>query len=80
MLTEVNVTYYEITATDKRSLISEGVVVTRIDIHSVREEPDQHIVCATLGVSRTTIVCEVPTKSKSAYHVTYHHHPTRPYT
>jgi hypothetical protein len=53
------------TATDKQPLISESVKVTRIDIHLAGEEPDQHIVRVTHGVSRTTTVCEVPTKSKS---------------
>jgi hypothetical protein len=32
------------TAMDKRSLISESVMVTRIDIHPAGEEPDRHIV------------------------------------
>jgi hypothetical protein len=53
------------TSTDKRSLISDSVAATRIDIHPVREEPDQHAVRATPGVSRTTIIREVPSKSKS---------------
>jgi hypothetical protein len=53
------------TATDKRSLISESVAVTRVDIHPAGEELDQHIVRATPGVSRTTTVRKVPTKSKS---------------
>jgi hypothetical protein len=52
------------TATDKQSLISKSVMVTRIDTHPVGEEPDQHAVRVTPGVSRTTTVCEVPTKSK----------------
>jgi hypothetical protein len=52
-------------AIDTRSLISESVAATRIDIHPAGEEPDQHIVRATPGVSRTTTVCEVHTKSKS---------------
>jgi hypothetical protein len=51
-------------AMDKRSLISKSVVVIRIDIHPAGEEPDQHVVCATPGVSRTTTICEVPTKLK----------------
>jgi hypothetical protein len=51
---------------DKRSLISESGAVTRIDIHPAGEEPDQHAVRATLGVSRTATICEVPTKSKSS--------------
>jgi hypothetical protein len=61
----VHQTNYEMTATDKRSLISESVAVTRIDIHPTGETPDQHIVSVTPRVSRTTTVCEVPTKSKS---------------
>jgi hypothetical protein len=38
--------------------------VTRIDIHLLEEEPDQHVVRTTPGVSRTITVCEVPTKLK----------------
>jgi hypothetical protein len=53
------------TTTDKQSLISESVAVIQIDIHPAREEPDQHIVCMTPGVPRTTTVREVPTKLKS---------------
>jgi hypothetical protein len=52
------------TATNKWSLISESVTATRIDIYPAGEEPDQHIVRATLGVSRTTTIRKVPTKSK----------------
>jgi hypothetical protein len=52
------------TTTDKRSLISESVMVTRIHIHPAGEEPDQHAIRTTLRVSRLTSVCEVPTKSK----------------
>jgi hypothetical protein len=52
------------TATDKQPLISESVKVTRIDIHLVGEEPDQHVVRVTHGISRMTTVCEVPTKLK----------------
>jgi hypothetical protein len=52
------------TATNKRSLISESVTATRIDIHPAGEKPHQHIVRVTLGVSRMTIVREVPTKLK----------------
>jgi hypothetical protein len=33
--------------TDKRSLISESVVVTQIDIHPTEEEPDQQTICLT---------------------------------
>jgi hypothetical protein len=36
----VHQTYYEMTVTDKLPLIIESVVVTRIDIHPVGEEPD----------------------------------------
>jgi hypothetical protein len=50
---------------DKRSLISESVTTIQIDIHPAREEPDQHIIRIAPRVSRTTTVCEVPTKSKS---------------
>jgi hypothetical protein len=53
------------TATDKRSLISGSVAVAQFNIHPAGEEPDQHIVRVTSGVSHTTTVCEVPTKSKS---------------
>jgi hypothetical protein len=52
-------------ATDKQPLLSESVAVTQIDIHPVGEEPDQHVMRATPGVSCTTTVREVPTKSKS---------------
>jgi hypothetical protein len=52
------------TATDKRSLISESVTVIQIDIHPVGEEPNEHIVHVTPGVSHTITVREVPTKSK----------------
>jgi hypothetical protein len=50
---------------DKRSLVPESDVVTRIDLHPVGEEPDQHVVHVTPRVSRTTTIGEVPTKSKS---------------
>jgi hypothetical protein len=53
------------TPTKKRSLISESVTVTRIDIHHAGEEYDPHIVHVAPGVSRTTTVGEVPSKSKS---------------
>jgi hypothetical protein len=49
---------------DKQSLISESVVATRINIHSTREEPDQHTIRVTARVSRTITICEVPTNSK----------------
>jgi hypothetical protein len=60
----VNQTYYEMKATDKRSLKSEIVVVSRIDIHPTRKEPDQHAIRVTPGVSHTETICEVPTMSK----------------
>jgi hypothetical protein len=41
-------------------------VAIQIGVHPAGEEPDQHIVRMTLGVSRTTTVREVPTNSKSA--------------
>jgi hypothetical protein len=53
------------TATDKRSLISESVAATRINIHPAGEEPDQHVICVALGIQRTTTVRKAPTKSKS---------------
>jgi hypothetical protein len=49
---------------NKRSLISESVTTTRMNIHLAGEEPDQHAIRATLGVSRTSTICEVPTNSK----------------
>jgi hypothetical protein len=52
------------TEMDKWSHIFESVTVNQIDIHHAGEESDQHVVRATLGVSRTTNICEVPTKSK----------------
>jgi hypothetical protein len=48
---------------DKRPLIPESVMATWIDIHLAGEELDWHIVHAAPGVSRMTIVREVPTKS-----------------
>jgi hypothetical protein len=53
------------TAIDKRSLISKSVVVTRIDIHPVGEEPNQHVIRMAPGVSCMTTARELPTKSKS---------------
>jgi hypothetical protein len=53
------------TATDKRPLIYESVVVTQIDIHPKGEEPDQHLVRAAPRVSCTTTIRKVPTRSKS---------------
>jgi hypothetical protein len=50
---------------DKWSLISESVTAIRINIHPAEEEPDQHIVRVTPGVSCTTMVHDVSTKSKS---------------
>jgi hypothetical protein len=52
------------TATDKRSLISDSVMVTQINIHHAGEEADQHAVRTTLEVSHTTTICEIPTNSK----------------
>jgi hypothetical protein len=49
----------------KRSLISETVMVIRIDVHPIGEEPDQHNICAAPWVSHTTTIREVPTKSNS---------------
>jgi hypothetical protein len=49
---------------DKRSLISESIVVIQIDIHPAGEEPDRHVVHMAPGVSRTTTDGEVLTKSK----------------
>jgi hypothetical protein len=53
------------TAMDKQPLISESVAVTSIDIYTIGEEPDQHVICVAPGVSRTTTIRKVPTKSKS---------------
>jgi hypothetical protein len=53
------------TTMSKRSAISESVAVIQIGVHSVGEEPDQRIIRVAPQVSRTTTVCEVPTKSKS---------------
>jgi hypothetical protein len=52
----VHQTYYEMTSTDKRSLISENVAVIRIDIHPTGKEPDQHIIRVTPRVSRMTTI------------------------
>jgi hypothetical protein len=52
------------TAMSKRPLISESVAVIRICIYPVGEEPNQHVVCVTPQVSRTTTFREVSTKSK----------------
>jgi hypothetical protein len=60
----VHQTYYEMTTTDKMSLIIKSVMTTQIDIHPAGEEPDQHAVRTTHRVPRTTTICEVPTKSK----------------
>jgi hypothetical protein len=49
---------------DKRSLISESVMVIRIGVHPRGEEPDQHVIHVAPWVSRTITICEVPTKSK----------------
>jgi hypothetical protein len=44
------------TAMDRRSLISKSVVMIRIGVHPTGEEPDQHAVCVTSGLSRTTTI------------------------
>jgi hypothetical protein len=48
---------------DKRVLISESVMTIQIGVHHVGEEPDQHVVRLASQVSRTTTICEVPTKA-----------------
>jgi hypothetical protein len=53
------------TATDRRSIISESVAVIQIDIHPIGEEPDQHVVRVAPRASRTTTIRKIPTKSKS---------------
>jgi hypothetical protein len=53
------------TATDKRSPISESITTTRIDIHLAGEELDRRVVRVAPRVSRTTTIGEVPTKLKS---------------
>jgi hypothetical protein len=53
------------TATDKRSLISESVMVNRIGVHPAGEEPNQYVVRVTPRVSHMTTVREFSTKSKS---------------
>jgi hypothetical protein len=42
---QYNKTYYGMTATSKRSLISESIVAIQISVHHVGEEPNQHVVC-----------------------------------
>jgi hypothetical protein len=42
---QYNKTYYGMTSTSKRSLISESIVAIQISVHHVGEEPDQHVVC-----------------------------------
>jgi hypothetical protein len=54
------------TATDKRSLISESVTAIRIDIHHAGKEHDRHIVHMTPEFSRTTTVREVSIKLNQA--------------
>jgi hypothetical protein len=44
--------------TNKRSLISESVVVIQIDVHPAGDEPDQHIVRLASWVSHMTTVRE----------------------
>jgi hypothetical protein len=46
------------TATDKRSPISESITATRIDIHLAGEELDRRVVRVPPGVSRTTTIGE----------------------
>jgi hypothetical protein len=53
------------TAADKWSLISDSVTAIRISVHPAGKEPNQHVIRVTPGVSRTTTIREVPTKSKS---------------
>jgi hypothetical protein len=53
------------TSTSKWSLISESVVVNRINKHPTEEEPDQHVVRVAPRVSRTATMRKVPTRSKS---------------
>jgi hypothetical protein len=52
------------TTMSKWSLISESVVMIRIDEHPTREESDRHVVRMAPRVSCMTTVHEVPTKSK----------------
>jgi hypothetical protein len=59
-----NKAYYEMTTTDKRSLISESVMVIQIGVQSVGEEHDQHVVHVASRVSCMTTIRKVPTKSK----------------
>jgi hypothetical protein len=40
-------------------------VTIQIGVHLIGEEPDQHIVCVALRVSRMATIPEVPTMSKS---------------
>jgi hypothetical protein len=53
------------TTTSKWSLISQSVVMIRIDVHLAGEEPDQHVVRVAPWDSRTTTFRKVHTKSKS---------------
>jgi hypothetical protein len=53
------------TAMSKRPLIFESVMVIRIGVHPVGEEPDQHVVHVAPRISHTITFCEVPTRSKS---------------
>jgi hypothetical protein len=48
---------------DKRSLISESVMMIQIGVHLAREEPNRHIIHVAPGVSRMTNTRKVPTKS-----------------
>jgi hypothetical protein len=53
------------TTMSKRSLISESIVTIRIGVHSVGEEPEQHVIRLAPWVSHTTTLRKVPTRSKS---------------
>jgi hypothetical protein len=53
------------TAPNKRSLISESVMLIQIGVHPAGEEPDQHVVRLASRVSCMTTVREFPTKLKS---------------
>jgi hypothetical protein len=50
----------------KRSLISESVMVIRIGIHHIGEEPNQYVIRVASRVSRTTTFRKIPTRSKSS--------------
>jgi hypothetical protein len=48
----------------KQPLISKSAATIRIGMHSIGEEPDQHVIRVTPQVSRMTTIHEVPTKLK----------------